>query len=69
MYRAARKVKNNPALIFGSCFKNIYKKQYSNIGMIVTIEINDNIYRMEGTSKITTVGKKQVGILLILREI
>ena len=49
--------------MFGPCFKiSLRKKKHYNIIIIVPVEINDAIYRMEGIHNIPTVFKKLCGM-------
>ena len=47
MYRDANKVEKYPSLMFLTCFKTtLWKKQYSNIGIIIPLARNYVIYIM-----------------------
>ena len=61
MYINIRKVKNNPSWTFGSCFKYFMEKSIFQYRTIVSVSINNFIFRMEGFNKIPTVGNKPRG--------
>ena len=62
MYIPSSKVKNNPPLSFGSCSKiSLCENQYSDLGIIVPVKINDVIYIMGGINKIPKFGYKPHG--------
>ena len=59
IYIASRKLKKNPSLMFDAFFKKLFmENQYSNIGIIVPVEINDWISIMLVIHEIPTVVKK-----------